>query len=246
MEPIYRKEFHIDVMSVDAFGRLKPSMLLYYLQESAGGHFSTLEDPADPIAEKHLFWAVTRHRVQVSRLPVLGETVTVETWPMPTSRVAYPRAFVFYDSEGNEICRAVSLWVFMDSHTRGMVLPSKSGVTVNGMLRGTELEIPKSLLPRELPQSVTRTVTYSLLDTNEHMNNTRYLDWIDDLLPSAFHQAHPLKEFTVCYLSEAKEGQEIALQWQLLDGPCLQVNGLRSRTDTPEKQERIFAAQLLF
>lgn len=245
MEPIYRKEFHIDVMSVDAFGRLKPSMLLYYLQESAGGHFSTLEDPADPIAEKHLFWAVTRHRVQVSRLPVLGETVTVETWPMPTSRVAYPRAFVFYDSEGNEICRAVSLWVFMDSRTRGMVLPGKSGVTVNGILRGTELEIPKSLLPKELPQSVTRTVTYSLLDTNEHMNNTRYLDWLDDLLCADFHRKHTLQELTICYLSEAREGQEIAIHYDLEEN-VLQVDARRERTDVPTKVDRVFSAQMRF
>jgi len=31
-----------------------------------------------------------------------------------------------------------------------------------------------------------------------------------------------------------------------LDGPCLQVNGLRQRTDVCEKQERVLAAQLLF
>ena len=245
MEPIYRKDFHVDVLAVDAFGRLKPSMLLYYVQESAGSHFSTLEDPAAPIAEKNLFWAVTRHRVRISRLPVLGETVTVETWPMPTSRVAYPRAFVFYDSAGNEIGRAVSLWIFMDHHTRGMVLPGKSGVTVNGILRGSELDIPKSLLPKDLPQSINRTVTYSLLDTNGHMNNTRYLDWVDDLLSADYHAKHTLAELTICYLSEAREGQDITIHYGL-EEDILEVDARRERTDVTGRVDRVFSAQVRF
>lgn len=245
MNPVFRKEFTVTDLSVDCYGRLKPSMLLYFVQEAACGHFATLEDPTNPITEKNLFWAVTRHKVRVNRLPVLGETVTVETWPMPTSRVAYPRAFVFYDREGNEIAKAVSLWVLMDSQSRSMVLPGKSGVIVNGILRGTELELPKSLLPKDLPQTANRTVTYSLLDTNGHMNNTRYLDWVDDLLHGSFHAGHTLKEFIICYLSEALEGQEITIHHGLCDN-ILQVDARRERTDVPPKVDRVFSAQVLF
>ena len=36
MEPIYQQEFHINDAAVDCFGRLRPSMLLFYVQEVAG------------------------------------------------------------------------------------------------------------------------------------------------------------------------------------------------------------------
>jgi len=78
------------------------------------------------------------------------------------------------------------------------------------------------------------------------MNNTRYLDWVADLLPSAFWKAHPLKELTVCYLSEALEGQLLSLNWELLDGPCLQVEALRQGEISGEKLDRVFSCQLLF
>jgi len=246
MEPIYRQNFLVDDLAVDCFGRLKTSMLLYYLQEVAGSHFHLLEDKTDPIAGKHLFWAVTRHRVQVDRLPRLGETVTVETWPMPTTRVAYPRAMAMYDREGNLLARSVSLWVLMDTESRTMVLPGKSGVLVEGIHRGTELAPPKSLMPRELPQKCARSVTYSLLDVNGHMNNTRYMDWVNDLLPSTFHGEHRTAEFTICYLSEARERQQIALHWGLSEDGVLQVDAYRERTAVSEKAERVFTAQVLF
>ena len=246
MEPIFRQNFEMSAIHVDCFGRVKPSTLLYFAQEAAGGHCQLLQLDWDTLSKRNLFWAVIRHRMQITRLPVLGETITVETWPMPTTRSAFPRSTVAYDEKGQELFRSVSLWVLMDTESRSMILPGKSGVDLTGTLRGNELAPPSSILPAVLENTVTKRVGYTELDRNGHMNNTRYLDWIDDLLPSAFHKEHPLREFTVCYLSETKEGQEIALQWQLVDGPCLQVNGLRARTDVPEKQERVFAALLHF
>jgi acyl-ACP thioesterase len=76
---IYTQNFLVDELAVDTFGRLKQSMLLYYLQEVAGKHFALLEDPNDPIAGKNFFWAVSRHRFEILSLPRLGDTITVET-----------------------------------------------------------------------------------------------------------------------------------------------------------------------
>ena len=246
MEPIYRQDFTVDDMVVDCHGRLKASAILYYAQEVAGAHFSRLEDRSAPIAGRNLFWAVTRHRVQVTRLPRLGETVTVETWPMPTTRVAYPRAMAIYDQAGNELIRSVSLWVLMDTESRAMVLPGKSGVLVEGTERGSELAIPRSLVPKDLSGLRSRNVTYSLLDVNGHMNNTRYMDWVDDLLPAAFHKQHTVREFTVCYLSEAREGQRVDLHWGLSTEGVLQVDAHREKTDVSGSTERVFSAQVLF
>ena len=122
---------------------------------------------------------------------------------MPTTRVAYPRSTVGYDQDGNELFRAISLWVLMDTDTRNMILPGKSGIVLAGTLRGVELPSPRSLMMKPLASRCTRTVSYSMLDKNGHMNNTRYMDWIFDLLPSDFHRDHPAREITICYLTEA-------------------------------------------
>ena len=239
MEPIYKQEFTIDHIHVDCFGRAKPSVLLYFVQEAAGKHCSLLSVDRDALMHKHLFWAITRNRVQVTRLPRLHETITVETWPMPTTRVAYPRSVVAYDENRNELFRSISLWVLMDERTRAMILPGKSGVVVDGTLTGTELSVPHAIAARPMESTVTKTVGYTLLDQNGHMNNTYYLDWVSDLLPSAFHREHPVQEFTVCYLNEALEGEEIHLSYELSDGPTLTV-------DAQREGSRIFSAQVLF
>ena len=243
MEPIYSQKFEISDLCVDCFGRLKSSMLLYFAQEAAGQHCIRLGLPWEHLAERGLFWAVIRHRIQVERLPMRGETITVTTWPMPTTRVAYPRALEATDEQGNVLFRIVSLWVLMDLNTRAMVLPGKSGVEVNGTLRGTELAVPGSLVPKNLSGLAERKVHYSQLDRNGHMNNTKYLEFAEDLLPAGFHSTHVLKECVLCYLSEVREGQILELGWEMDENGCLQTDIRRKNED---KAERVFSARMVY
>lgn len=240
MQSVFTQNFTVSQIHADRFDRARPAALLYFIQEAAGGHCRLLGADRETLSEKGLFWAVTRTKVEVARLPRQGEVITVETWPMPTTRVAYPRAAVARDEQGNELFRSVSLWVLMDEHTRAMVLPGASGVEVCGTLFGSELSIPRAIPQTPLANTETRKVGYSLLDCNGHMNNTRYLDWVDDLLSSEFHGKNPIKAFTVCYLNEAREGDAVVLDYSLSEDGLLAVNACRQAQDAAT---RIFSVQ---
>ncbi len=242
----FEKTVTLAASAVDRFDRMKPSHILDLIQQAAGDHSALLGAGRQSLAKLGLFWAVVRHRVQITRLPAAGETITVKTWPMPTTRTAYPRSTIFYDRQGREILRAISLWALMDAKSRSLVLPGKSGVEVEGLLLGSELTAPGSIVPKNLVNTVLRPVHFSDLDYNGHMNNCRYLDWAMDLLPSPFHQDRHLAGFTVCYLSEATEGEALELQWELENGPCITVNGLRQAEEPAAGKSRVFSAQLQF
>ena len=243
MEPIYSQNFEITDLHVDCRGRMLPSKLLYLMQEVAGTHFAKLSMDYEALAQRGLFWAITRNKVQITRLPMSGETIRLETWPMPTTRVAYPRSIVAYDEEGHEVFRSITLWVLMDLNNRSMILPGKSGIDVAGTLRGNELASPLGLPARTLENRSSRSVRFTDLDRNGHMNNTRYMDWIWDLLPGDFHAEHNLRELTLCYLNEAREGQQLDMAWGFGEEGILHVDAHRTSED---KDERIFAAKILF
>ena len=245
MEKIYRRQFTPMSNECDCFGRLKPSALLGILQEAAGAQCVELKLAHEDLVDRGFFWAITRQHIQITRLPMAYETITVETWPGKTSRVAYPRSTIAYDDKGNELFRAISLWVLMDMQSRALVLPGKSGITLDGLVRGGELPVPTSIGPAELKAVGMRQVRFSELDRNGHMNNSFYMDWVQDLLPSAFHRNHPLADFTVCYMSEAREGDRIEVHYELADDGSLQVNGL---IEGPEKGSfhRVFAVRATY
>jgi len=243
MEIIYEKEYRLTDMQTDAFGRAKPSALLSFAQDIAGAHAARLSDNWEQLQEKHLFWAVTRHYLEVFSLPKVGHTILRRTWPMVTTRVAYPRAVEGYGTDGTKLFRMVSLWVLMDTEKRSLVLPGRGGLRIDGCNRGCEAPLPVSLAPAAYESIASRTVQYSELDRNGHMNNTRYLDWINDLLPLHFHKTHEIQSCTVCYLQELLPGDACSLRWQMDETGLLRLDGVLSDS-TQEK--RIFAAQVQF
>ena len=243
MEPMYIDHFTVSDLQCDRYGRLKPSAICWFVQEIAGRHCILLGTDWDTLAEKNLFWAILRHGVQIQRLPQKGETIRIETWPMPTTRVAFPRNVVAFDEHGNELFRSISIWVLMDMQTRAMILPGKSGVAVQGVLRGGELDTPASIPPASLSGQESRQVRFTDLDINGHMNNCRYLDWTWDLLPSEFHQQRRLQGFTLGYLSEAREGETLLQQFETGDDGVVRLEIQRQEG---EKNTRIFCARLVY
>ena len=77
------------------------------------------------------------------------------------------------------------------------------------------------------------------------MNNTRYLEWMDDLLTADFHRDHVPQEISICYHAEAREGQMLHLNWQLSDEKELLVDALRQDPED-EKMHHVFAARVQF
>jgi medium-chain acyl-[acyl-carrier-protein] hydrolase len=238
-QPVYRENFPLSTIHLDRFGRMKTSMILYFAQEVATAHCKILGCDWDEMAKKGLFWAVMRHNIQIHRLPKDGDTITVETWPMPTTKVCYPRSCAAFDENGQLLFQVHSLWILMDASSRAMVLPGKSGVTVDGILRGTELSAPPSLQPKPMAQSISRAVRYSDLDRNGHMNNVKYLDWIADLLCSDFHRENTPSSVSLCYVNEAREGDTLKLGWSQGEDNIVRVEVTEETTN-----RRIFGASV--
>ena len=237
----FEMKFDLPKDRYDEQGVLKHSAALYVCQEAAGAHCRQFALDWDNLQKKGLFWAVIRVRGEFYRMPRFGETIKAITWPMPTTRSAFPRTTEGYDDAGNCLFRVTNLWVLMDTEKRTMVLPGKSGVDLEGLVLGRELELPGSIHPEEFSNRTARAVSGEDIDRNGHMNNTRYMDWLTELAGAQL----PIKGFTACYLNEALPGQELLLSWEKT-GENMALEILRQNKTEQEKMERIFAIRADF
>ena len=54
---------------------------------------------------------------------------------------------------------------------------------------------------------------YSDLDVNNHVNNSRYIDWFTDQIPLEIHQKGILSEISVSYSQEIRSGETVRLEF---------------------------------
>ena len=72
-----------------------------------------------------------------------------------------------------------------------------------------------------------KTVLFSMLDSNEHLNNALYADLIVDFIPS--EKVRNIKGFTLDYVKEAKLGDKIEMLSAEEDGK-IYLQGLNEDT----------------
>ena len=218
MEKKYAETADLRVVHCDMHGDWRPAAILEAMQETAGAHCARLGIGRDVTDALGVAWVLSRARVELARTPRLNEEVTVETWPLPTKHLFYPRANRFLDGEGREIGGATSLWVLMDVKTRRMVasdavaarLPDNGDMPFGPGMPATVR--PQPGLRRAL------TPAYTDFDVNGHVNNARYMDWCCAALGFDAFEGARLARFDVNYEGEILPGAQVETELALGEG----------------------------
>ena len=212
MSELYSKTFTLRDADVDLYRRLRPSVLLTLFQEAAIAHTEQLGMGREMTLDRGLLWIVTMQHLRIHRLPVYDEAVTLTTWPGKTMHVFFPRYYRLTAADGSLLAEGSALWTLMGSETRSVVFPDDHQVRITGVTTGWELPLPRP--PKQLPctGAAEFTVPYSYVDLNGHMNNVRYLDLAEDVLPPELHQRR-LTGLDIEYSGEARLGDVLQLRW---------------------------------
>ena len=155
-----------------------------------------------------LGWVITQHLLTVNRLPKNNEVVTVKTKAASYNPYFCYRDFWVKAADGTTLAKMHTVFVLMDQEKRKitrivpeLVAPFESEFTK---------KIERNRLPKA-PQTITARHDYGVrfmdIDSNHHVNNVHYFDWMLDVLGADFLTKHRLKEMNIQYKQEVRYGQ---------------------------------------
>ena len=205
----YRTCFRVRVYEAGPGGLAGPETLANYLQESAASHADLLGVGADSIAAEGLAWILTRLKLRMSRLPLLGETLSLETWPAKLDKRLALRAWRLTDSEGAPIASAIAHWGVFDIVKRRL---SSFPIWLTDRV-ATGAPAPLDFTERSLAalaattNEVILTPRRAELDVNGHVNNARLLGWLLEPLPD--RPDRHLVEIDAAFRSECRPGDVV-------------------------------------
>ena len=217
----YKMKMKIPFDMSDMNGHIKlPSLILLSLQVS-GSQSAQLGVSDKEILEKYnLVWIITEYDIEVDRLPRFAEEITIETEALSYNRLFCYRRFTIYDESGQAIIQMLATFALMNRDSRKvhsvdpeMVAPYLSEFSKK-IIRG-----PK-YTDLDNPTSKDYHVRFYDLDMNGHVNNSKYLDWIFEVMGANFLMNHIPQKINLKYVKEVRPGGMITSSYEL--------NGLQS------------------
>jgi acyl-ACP thioesterase len=212
------RNFHTETYEVtlgdaDYRREMRLSALLRLFQDAAGHHADRLGAGFEDLLSMGITWVLVRIRVEVERMPRLGEKITVETWPREPGSLEFFRDFLVLDAQGNELVRGLSVWTLLDVQERKIrrssVLADRFPAPCGRMALDVRLTRQKELThPRE---AYSRVVGYSDLDLNGHLNNTRYMDLMMDCFSLEEHRLYGVRSVEMAFTSEVLPGETLEM-----------------------------------
>ena len=212
---VYTERKELSYNELDFMGRWKPDNIFLTMQEAAGRHAERLGAGYGVLRQKGIGWVLIRTSLKMDKYPGVNTTVTVTTWPEPERRLLFPRFFTFKDDAGNLLGTASTLWAIMDIENRSLAVPASKGVVVQTPAEPPlKLELPgKVRMPEGEISESSVCPKYSDLDVNNHVNNSRYIDWFTDQIPLDVHTGGILSEISVSYSREIRSGGTVKLEF---------------------------------
>lgn len=216
MNPIqpYEQNFSIYSYLVDIKLDLTLSNLMCFFQEVAWAHSNREDAGWKFLQSKEMFWALIKFYLKIHRMPQWEEKIKVRTWAKATKQIIYPRDFEVVDESGNLLVAATSDWVILDKKNfrpqKNILQEEEKMILDRFAIQENIPKIPKINFSEE--EGGCKSVLYSDIDMNQHVNNTRYLMWaIDDYDPD-FIQTHSMTTCCIHYLSQTKLGTQYAIK----------------------------------
>ncbi|MDR2181133.1 MAG: acyl-ACP thioesterase [Treponema sp.] len=256
---IFSEKLKVRFADIDASDTLTIAATFDYFQEAAISHAEILGVGRDAMTTGGQVWVLSRLSVFMERRPRFGEPVTVRSWPRGPNRLFAVRDYDILGENGEPAVRGRGAWLILDLEKRRPLrpqqaterLPRNEGIdSLPGPAPGNEA--PPGLAASSPPPAASRRVCYSDIDYNGHMNNTRYIQWIQDLMENSVLENARQIRLDINYLAEARFGETLDLFRGNCAAPCADTAGAPSRPACAfalegrraESGEAVFRAEL--
>ena len=206
----YSQEHIVKYYECDVNSRLTLPMLLNIVIDTSEAQSELLERGGDFIKNLGLTWVITEHDLTISRLPKTNEKIIVTTEAREHNKYFCYRYFWLHDTQGNQLVEMMTTFVLMNLETRKMVsVPSE-------LLAPYQSEKIKTIRRGEVfpdldgeIKEVPFTIHFSDIDTNKHVNNSRYLGWMVDSLTYETLTNYEPKRAIIRFIKETRSGEAV-------------------------------------
>lgn len=177
---IYEEEFTVRYSEVDRNNELTPISIMQYFQEIGCLH----SDQVKMGLNQHAAWVIIQWKVKILSKANWNDKITVKTWPSGIQGPYCMRDYEMYKGE-ELIAIGTSKWVLTDTETHKLIKVTEDVVE---RFKPVDKQVFNEPIVKLKPcdnytYKLVHNVTLKDIDTNQHVNNIKYIELAYDMLP---------------------------------------------------------------
>ncbi|MGL5378949.1 acyl-[acyl-carrier-protein] thioesterase [Clostridium sp.] len=215
----FSKDYEIHYYEVDCNLNCTIKSLINFIEDIGTTQSEGLGVGIDYLNERKMAWVFYQYDINIKRYPRHGETIKIVTEPYGFKRFYALRSYDMYDESGEKIVEAKAVFFLIDiEKRRAMRVPADQYEVygVDGDIKGN-VNIERLEKLEEAMYSKSFGVRFSDIDSNNHVNNTKYVEWAMESLPVEIIKDYELERIVVTFEKECHYGQEIQSKSAVLE-----------------------------
>lgn len=229
--------YTVQTYDIDRHRKMTVAALVQQMQEAAMQNVMELKVSVWDMQEKHFSWVLLRKNLKVNRMPMIGEKLTIVTFPSGFERIFTYRDFFVLDEKGETIATSATTWLLLDTQTRRMVRIPDFVLAFEPQIPLVEDCLPRAVVDLPAITNVEKAISFRAgfhdLDFNGHLNNVYYIQWMLETLPDDILEKGKLKKLAIQYKVEAHWKDEVESKMQV-SGAGKFLHTLKRKADGKE------------
>ena len=179
-----------DLKGVITFGNI-----VNYMQDCSTFHSEGLGVGIEALKKYNKTWMISSWYIEILRYPIFGEEIEIITSPYSFNKVFGNRNFIIKDSKGKILVKADSKWVLVDSIKQKILKIGSEDTKLYKISEKIEMnQISKKISEPLYGENLDKIlIDKSYIDSNNHMNNEKYIEVSIRYLPKEFKKFRSMR-----------------------------------------------------
>ncbi|MQN01239.1 MAG: hypothetical protein DUD27_03520 [Lachnospiraceae bacterium] len=207
---MYEMKTRVGFSQVNENLEMPLSGIINELQDCATFHSQDTGYTMQWLTGKRRGWFVTDWQIRIHKSPVMGENVTVRTYPYRARGALASRYFTITDWDETPFVTANSLWVYMDLDRSEPTRAPQEMITAYGAGAPPTEDFGKRKIKfdGDLETVGQIKVNEIMIDSNGHMNNGKYIVLAESVLSGR----GPFDFYRIEYKNQARKGDDLLIR----------------------------------
>ncbi|MDN6639597.1 MAG: thioesterase [Tetragenococcus sp.] len=201
----------------DVNGTMKLSTMIAIVIKVSEEQSDVLNRGSDFTQQFGVTWIITHYETFITRLPKVNEKVQVTTQAKQYNKYFCYRDFWITTDSDEELVHIESIFSLMNYTTRKINSVTDEIIAPFGSEKITKIKRPPKIGALTDPKSVPFRVRFYDIDSNHHVNNSVYFNWLIEALDYDFLTTYEPQYINIRFDKEVEYGNQVESLYEVVE-----------------------------